>query len=175
MVGPLHEREREYDVIVGALDGVAAGRGRALVVEGPAGIGKTSLLGLAREAALARELAVASARGSELETAYAWGVVHQLPGGPRSEVREAEREPGARVVRTAHATGRTLRSHDPWSNTAASASATRALRIGSHVEHRNATRSSSLAILTGGLPFALASSASICGSSASASSVNWRQ
>ena len=40
----LHERDRETAVIVTALDAVAAGRGGAVVVEGPAGIGKTSLL-----------------------------------------------------------------------------------------------------------------------------------
>ena len=47
-------------------------------MEGPAGIGKTSLIGLARDAARARNLAIASARGSDLESAYAWGVTRQL-------------------------------------------------------------------------------------------------
>jgi AAA ATPase domain len=65
-------------VIVAALDDVAESGGRALVVEGPAGIGKTSVLESAREAARARSFAVASARASELEVAYAWGVVRQL-------------------------------------------------------------------------------------------------
>ena len=53
-------------------------RGRVVVVEGPAGIGKTSLLDLGPRAAQERSFAVASARGSELEVAYAWGVVRQL-------------------------------------------------------------------------------------------------
>ena len=74
----LHERDRETAVIVTALDAVAAGRGGAVVVEGPAGIGKTSLLELGRDGARERALAVASARGSDLEAAYAWGVVRQL-------------------------------------------------------------------------------------------------
>jgi AAA ATPase-like protein len=78
MLGQLHERERELDVIVAALDEVAARRGRVVVVEGPAGIGKTSLLDVGSEAARSRGLAVASARGSDLEVAYAWGVVQQL-------------------------------------------------------------------------------------------------
>jgi DNA-binding CsgD family transcriptional regulator len=78
MIGWLHERERELDVISGVLDEAAAGAGRAVVVEGPAGIGKTSLLQLATDAARARGFAVAGARGSELERAYAWGVVRQL-------------------------------------------------------------------------------------------------
>jgi DNA-binding CsgD family transcriptional regulator len=78
MVGELYERERDLAVIEGALDEVVVGRGRVVAVEGPAGIGKTSLLESARHAAQARGFAVASARGSELELAYAWGIVRQL-------------------------------------------------------------------------------------------------
>ena len=78
MPGQLHERERELDVIVAALDEVAERRGQVLVVEGLAGIGKTSLLDVGCEAARSRGVAVASARGSDLEVAYAWGVVRQL-------------------------------------------------------------------------------------------------
>ena len=78
MIGGLHERERDLGVISGAFDEVAAGAGRVVVVEGSAGIGKTSLLTSARNAAQERNFAVAGARGSELERAYAWGVVRQL-------------------------------------------------------------------------------------------------
>ena len=78
MIGGLHERERELGVIAGALDDVSAEAGRVVMVEGPAGIGKTSLLMAARTAAQERNFAVAAARGSELEHAYAWGVVRQL-------------------------------------------------------------------------------------------------
>jgi DNA-binding CsgD family transcriptional regulator len=76
--GRLKERERELQVIVDALAEVSAGLGRAVVVSGPAGIGKTSVLDLARDAAQKRGFAVAGARGSDLEVAYAWGVVRQL-------------------------------------------------------------------------------------------------
>ena len=76
--GRLHERAREAEIIAEALDEAIAGRGRVVVLEGPAGIGKTSLIDLARAAAQEREVAVATARGSELEVAYAWGVVRQL-------------------------------------------------------------------------------------------------
>jgi len=78
MLSRLHERKRESRAIVDALDEVVAGRGQVVVVEGPAGIGKTSLLELARDAARARNIAVASARGTDLEAAYAWGIVGQL-------------------------------------------------------------------------------------------------
>src|SRR5262245_36284351 len=91
MSGPLHERERELRCLAEALDEAAGGRGRAVVIEGPAGIGKTSLLGAARDAALERGFAVASARATDLERAYAWGVVRQL-----FEPRLRARSPAAR-------------------------------------------------------------------------------
>jgi hypothetical protein len=71
----LHERDCDPDVVLGAE--AAASRGRAVGVEGPAGIGKTSLLAAAGDAARARGVAVANARGSDLEVAYASGVVRQ--------------------------------------------------------------------------------------------------
>jgi hypothetical protein len=78
MIGRLHERERDLGTIADALEEVAGGVGRAVTVKGPARIGKSSLLESSRHAAQARNFAVASARGSELELAYAWGVVRQL-------------------------------------------------------------------------------------------------
>jgi ABC-type lipoprotein export system ATPase subunit len=72
----LHEPDRDVEVLVGA--GATASRGRVVGVEGPAGIGKTSLLAAAGEAARARGIAVANARGSDVEVAYASGVVRQL-------------------------------------------------------------------------------------------------
>jgi ABC-type lipoprotein export system ATPase subunit len=72
----LHERDRDLEVLVGAE--AAASRGRVAGVEGPAGIGKTSLLAAAGEAARARSVGVANARGSDLEVTYASGVVRQL-------------------------------------------------------------------------------------------------
>ena len=74
----LQERESALDVIVRALDEARRGRGSAVIVSGPAGIGKTSLLLAAREVALEHTFAVASARGAGLEAAFAWGVVRQL-------------------------------------------------------------------------------------------------
>jgi DNA-binding CsgD family transcriptional regulator len=74
----LLERERELAVIDEKLDEAAAGSGGLVLVEGPAGIGKSALMAWAREAALARNMAVAAARGSELERADAFGTVRQL-------------------------------------------------------------------------------------------------
>ena len=73
-MGGLHERERE----LAAVEALLERRGRVLLVEGRSGIGKTSLV----EAACARadELGheVVRARGSELESGFAFGVVRQL-------------------------------------------------------------------------------------------------
>ena len=49
-----------------------------MIVEGPAGIGKTQLLTEARRRAPEAGLRVLSARGGELEREYAFGVVRQL-------------------------------------------------------------------------------------------------
>jgi DNA-binding CsgD family transcriptional regulator len=75
---PLLERERELAVIDERLAEAVAGRGGLVLIEGPAGIGKSALAARARELALARGMAVAAARGSELERADAFGVVRQL-------------------------------------------------------------------------------------------------
>ena len=74
----LHEREHGLAVVREAVDAAASGRGAAVVLEGAAGIGKTSMLERVCEAARDRGLAAAVARGSELEESYAWGVVRQL-------------------------------------------------------------------------------------------------
>ena len=49
--GPLLERNQELARIESALADARTGRGRFVVVEGPAGIGKTALLAAARTAA----------------------------------------------------------------------------------------------------------------------------
>jgi DNA-binding CsgD family transcriptional regulator len=74
----LHERDDELGLLVDALNAAAGGRGSAVLLEGAAGLGKTSLLEQTCEAAREFSFAVAVARGSELESPYAWGVVRQL-------------------------------------------------------------------------------------------------
>jgi DNA-binding CsgD family transcriptional regulator len=74
------------------LAGARAGSGGGLVFEGPAGIGKSSLLAATRTAAGA-ELRVLSARGGELERDLPFGIVRQLlepvVGAYDAEEREA--------------------------------------------------------------------------------------
>jgi DNA-binding CsgD family transcriptional regulator/Flp pilus assembly protein TadD len=76
-LAPLVERELELEALERLLAGARAGSGGAVVFEGPAGIGKSSLLAAARTAA-APELRVLSARGGELERELPFGVVRQL-------------------------------------------------------------------------------------------------
>ena len=67
----------ELDALEAALFAARSGMGRTVVVEGPAGIGKTSLLARATERASASGMATLRARGSQLEREYAMGVVRQ--------------------------------------------------------------------------------------------------
>jgi DNA-binding CsgD family transcriptional regulator len=71
------ERELELQTVERLLAGACAGSGGAVVFEGPAGIGKSSLLAAARAAAAA-EMRVLSARGGELERELPFGIVRQL-------------------------------------------------------------------------------------------------
>ena len=73
----LFERGRELEELAACLERGAAGHGGLVVVEGPAGIGKSRLLGAARARA-AGSMRVLTARGSELEGEFAFGVVRQL-------------------------------------------------------------------------------------------------
>ena len=74
----LLERDVELDLLADLIRDVAAGRGRLLLFEAPAGLGKSSLLDhgsvMAREAGLR----VLRARGHQLEQAYAWGAARAL-------------------------------------------------------------------------------------------------
>ena len=74
LVGSLREREREVAAVQELLDR----RGRMLLLEGRAGIGKTSLIEVACGRAAELGFAVLRARGSELESGFAFGVVRQL-------------------------------------------------------------------------------------------------
>ena len=72
----LVERELELDTVERLLAGARAHSGGVVVFEGPAGIGKSSLLSAARTAAT--NMRVLSAHGGELERELPFGIVRQL-------------------------------------------------------------------------------------------------
>jgi DNA-binding CsgD family transcriptional regulator len=74
----LLEREREQTAIVRLIADARGGSGRLLVLEGSAGIGKTRLLSAARFEAELAGMRALTARGSELEREFAFGVLRQL-------------------------------------------------------------------------------------------------
>jgi DNA-binding CsgD family transcriptional regulator len=75
---PLLERERQLGVLQELVRQADDGHAVLALVEGPAGIGKTRLLAAAREMASAAGFRVLTARGSDLEQEFAFGVVRQL-------------------------------------------------------------------------------------------------
>src|SRR5829696_390989 len=87
----LLERSAQLARIQSALADARSGRGRFVVVEGPAGIGKTALLAAARTAAASDGMHVLRSRGTELERDFAFGVVRQLFEPPLADASEAER------------------------------------------------------------------------------------
>jgi DNA-binding CsgD family transcriptional regulator len=70
-------RAAELAELDALIDSAAAGEGRAMLLEGPAGIGKTELVEAARERAQDAGLRVLAAGASELESAYPYGVARQ--------------------------------------------------------------------------------------------------
>jgi len=74
----LLERERELARIDETLAPWRAGAGGVVLVQGPAGIGKTRLLAAAAERADGDDVLRLTARGGELERDFAFGVARQL-------------------------------------------------------------------------------------------------
>ena len=86
----LVERDREVAALDALVDAATRGDGRAVLIEGPAGIGKSALLADARRRAGDVGALVLAGRGSELEREFPFGVVRQLfeamvTSGERSE------------------------------------------------------------------------------------------
>src|SRR5215475_13345492 len=76
--GGLCEREGELARVDALMTTARAGRGGVLLITGPAGIGKTVLLGAARERAGQAGMRVLAGRGGELESGFSFGVARQL-------------------------------------------------------------------------------------------------
>jgi DNA-binding CsgD family transcriptional regulator len=78
----LLERERELAAIAAALDTLRDGAGAAVVVEGPAGMGKSRLISEGLREAERRGVPVVAVRGSELTRDIPFGVLRTLVGEP---------------------------------------------------------------------------------------------
>lgn len=74
----LLDREDEEALVGTALDAALTGDGGAVVIRGDAGIGKTTLLRVAAEAARARNFTVLEASAHRLETELSFGICVQL-------------------------------------------------------------------------------------------------
>jgi DNA-binding CsgD family transcriptional regulator len=72
------QRDREVAALTRHVERVVCGAGSVVVVEGPAGIGKSTLLGLTTRMAQARGVRVLRAWGSPLEHDAGWGIARQL-------------------------------------------------------------------------------------------------
>jgi predicted ATPase len=69
----LLERQRELQALSDLIIAACRGKGRLVVVEGAAGIGKTCLLAAARAEGERAGMRMLSGRGSELEREFAYG------------------------------------------------------------------------------------------------------
>jgi DNA-binding NarL/FixJ family response regulator len=87
----LLERDRELESLRSVLQDAAGGGGRLALVEGPAGIGKSRLLAELRRVAREDGVRVLTARGSELEREFPFGVVRQLFEPPLTDGEARER------------------------------------------------------------------------------------
>jgi DNA-binding CsgD family transcriptional regulator len=76
--GRLWERERDLALIEDALARASGGSGRLVVIDGPAGIGKTRLIERSAELAASAGFRLFTATGHELEQDLPFGVVRQL-------------------------------------------------------------------------------------------------
>src|SRR5918992_2603247 len=71
--GALFEREEELRELEGVVEQAGSGAGRLVLIEGPAGIGKTRLLDAAPPQAREHGMVVLAARASELDRTFPFG------------------------------------------------------------------------------------------------------
>jgi DNA-binding SARP family transcriptional activator/DNA-binding CsgD family transcriptional regulator len=88
---PIVERDNEVTLLGMLLGDAIGGEGRVALIEGPAGIGKTRLLAEARAQAPGYGMTTLSARGSELEREFPFGVARQLFEGALGDPAKRER------------------------------------------------------------------------------------
>jgi DNA-binding CsgD family transcriptional regulator len=87
----LLERDEELGLLRAAVDAVSDGTPQVVLLEGPAGIGKTELLRAIANYATAAGLRVLTARADELEHELGLGIVRQLLEPPLFSAGDAER------------------------------------------------------------------------------------
>ncbi|HYH57841.1 MAG TPA: AAA family ATPase [Thermoleophilaceae bacterium] len=75
---PLLEREAEFEALSDALTSARAGSGRLLLIEGPPGIGKSTLLDVTKGRAADAGFLVLSAESDELEAGFPFGIAIHL-------------------------------------------------------------------------------------------------
>ena len=90
--GRLLERGDELQRFVSAIALAKVDNGQVVTLEGSAGIGKTRLLRAAMELAAASGVVVVSARGGQMESEFAFGVVRQLFEPVLAAAETGERE-----------------------------------------------------------------------------------
>ena len=88
----LFDREDDLVALDAALTEAVGGTGGVLLIEGPAGIGKTALLEALRRRAGTARMTVLTARGGELERGFGFGIVRQLLEGALIGADDAERD-----------------------------------------------------------------------------------
>lgn len=88
----LFERDVELSLLRDGVEQARASTGAVLLIEGPAGIGKTALLDCIRTYAHRGGTRVLTARGGELERGFGFGVVRQLLEGTVTAAKRQERE-----------------------------------------------------------------------------------
>ncbi|MBA3567495.1 MAG: AAA family ATPase, partial [Actinobacteria bacterium] len=88
----LLERERELTELGNALTEAREGGGRVLLVQAAAGLGKTTLLRAASEAAAEAGFTYLRARASELEQDFAYGCLRQLLEPAVVKLSDSERD-----------------------------------------------------------------------------------
>src|SRR6185436_2026235 len=87
----LLEREAEVDALDRALAGAVEGRGSVVAIEGPPGIGKSSLVKACLELARERGMYTISVRATELERSYPYGIVRQTADAVQLDKSEEDR------------------------------------------------------------------------------------
>ncbi|MDX6643542.1 MAG: hypothetical protein QOD76_1504 [Solirubrobacteraceae bacterium] len=95
---PLVERDDALALVDRMLADAHEGRGGALLVEGPAGIGKTRLVAAARARADSTGARGLRARAGELEHDFSYGVVRQLFESPLAGTERADLLSGAAAL-----------------------------------------------------------------------------